>query len=34
MILVTDMLYPVIYVPGRVNGGFHEILRLEESINL
>ena len=33
MILVTDMLYPVICVPGRVNGGFHEILRLEESIN-
>ena len=32
MILVTDMLYPVICVPGRVNGGFHEILRLEESL--
>ena len=32
MILVTDMLYPVIRVPGRVNGGFHEILRFEESI--
>ena len=34
MILVTDMLYPVICVPGRVNGGFHDILRLEESIEL
>ena len=34
MILVTDMLYPVICVPGKVNGGFHEILRLEELINL
>ena len=32
MILVTDMFYPVICVPGRVNGGFHEILRFEESI--
>ena len=33
MILITDMLYPVICVPGRVNGGgFHVILRLEESI--
>ena len=32
MTLVTDMLYPVICVPGRVNGGFHEILRLEEAI--
>ena len=32
MILVTDMLYPVICVPGRVNGGFHEILRLLELI--
>ena len=30
MILVTDMLYPVICVPVRVNGGFREILRLEE----
>ena len=28
------MLYPVICVPGKVNGGFHEILRLEEWINL
>ena len=24
------MLYPVISVPGRVNGGFHEILIVEE----
>ena len=32
MILVTDMLYPVICVPGRVNGGFHEISRLAELI--
>ena len=28
------MLYPVICVPVRVNGGFHEILTLEELINL
>ena len=34
MILVTDMLYPVICVPGRLDGGFQEILRLEELINL
>ena len=25
-LLITDMLYPVISVPGRVNGGLHEIL--------
>ena len=29
-LLVTDMLYPVICVPGRVNGGLHEILIVEE----
>ena len=34
MILVTDMLYPVICVPGRVNGGFHEIVGLKELANL
>ena len=26
------MLYPVICVPGRVNGGLHEILIVEESM--
>ena len=29
-LLVTDMLYPVIAVPGRVNGGLHEMLTVEE----
>ena len=29
-LLVTDMLYPVIAVPGRVNGGLHEMLIVEE----
>ena len=28
-LLVTDMLYPVIVVPGRVNGGLHEMLIVE-----
>ena len=26
------MLYPVIAVPGRVNGGLHEMLTVEESV--
>ena len=26
------MLYPVIVVPGRVNGGLHEMLTVEESM--
>ena len=26
------MLYPVIAVPGRVNGGLHDMLRVEESM--
>ena len=26
------MLYPVIAVPGRVNGGLHEMLTVEESM--
>ena len=29
----TDMLYPMIAVPGRVNGGLHEILTVDEFIN-
>ena len=34
MILVIDMLYPMICIPGRANGGFHDILRLDELIKL
>ena len=27
-----DMLYPIISVPGRVNGGFHEMFTVDELI--
>ena len=31
-LLETDMLYPVIAVPDRVNGGLHEMLTVEKSM--
>ena len=32
LLAVADTLYPVISVPGRVNGGLHEMLTVEESM--
>ncbi len=29
-LIATDILYPMILVPGRVNGGLHVILTVEE----